>query len=124
MKVVQIGCGKMSAYCMRYVLDRGGEIVGAYDVSEKIVGKDISAVIGSQEKHGVTIEHVDNLDKSLKACTPDIAIITTQSLISSIYPVLEILAQNQVNAVSICEELFYAWDSNPVARRRAEYGRV
>ncbi|PIE65068.1 MAG: dihydrodipicolinate reductase [Desulfobacterales bacterium] len=114
MKVVQIGCGKMAAYCMRYVLERGGEVVGAYDVSEEILGKDISAVIGDQKKHGVLIEHVDNLDKSLKACKPDIAIITTQSLVSSIYPLLEIVAENRVHAVSICEELFYAWDSNPV----------
>ncbi len=120
MKVVQIGCGKMSAYSMRYVLDRGGEVVGAYDVSEKILGKDISEVIGSQEKYGVTVEHVDNLDASLKICTPDIAIITTQSLVSSIYPVLEVLAQNQVNAVSICEELFYAWDSNPVVSKKID----
>ncbi|PIE51464.1 dihydrodipicolinate reductase [Candidatus Fermentibacteria bacterium] len=120
MRVVQVGCGKMSAYCMRYVFDRGGEVVGAYDVSEEIVGKDISAVIGCRDNHGVAIEHIDNLDKSLKACKPDIAVITTKSLVSSIYPVLEILAKNHVNAVSICEELFYAWDSNPGVSRKMD----
>lgn len=112
MKVVQVGCGKMSVYTMRYVLERGGEIVGAYDVYDKIIGKDISEVIGC-EKLGVTIEHIDDLDCSLKRVKPDIAIITTKSLVASILPTIEVLAENNVNIVSICEELFYSWDSNP-----------
>lgn len=112
MKVVQVGCGKMSAYTMRYVLERKGQLVGAYDVRAELVGKDVSEIIGGAPI-GVKVEHIDQLDESLKRVQPDIAVITTQSLIASIYPLLEVLAKNHVNAVSICEELFYAWDSNP-----------
>lgn len=112
MKVVQVGCGKMSAYTMRYVLERGGELVGAYDVVEAVIGKDVGEIIGCAPL-GVKVEHVRDLDKSLKRVKPDIAVITTRSLIASIKPELEILAKNHVNAVSICEELFYGWDSNP-----------
>lgn len=119
MKVVQIGCGKMSAYSMRYVLERQGELVGAYDVYDKIIGQDVSAIIGGSPI-GVLIEHIDNLDQSLKRVQPDIAIITTKSLVASIYPVIEILAKNHVNAVSICEELFYAWDSNPTVSNKID----
>lgn len=119
MKVVQIGCGKMSAYTMRYVLEKHGELVGAYDVYEGIIGKDVSEIIGGT-KVGVTVEHIDNLDASLKRVKPDIAIITTKTLVSSIYPVLEVLAQNHVNGTSISEELFYAWDSNPTVSRQID----
>ncbi|MGP1377100.1 MAG: NAD(P)H-dependent amine dehydrogenase family protein [Bulleidia sp.] len=119
MKVIQVGCGKMSAYTMRYVLERKGELVGAFDVYDGIIGKDVSALIGG-EPVGVVVEHIDNLDQSLKKSRPDIAVITTKSLVASIYPVLEVLAKNHVNAVSICEELFYAWDSNPGVSKKMD----
>lgn len=119
MKVVQVGCGKMSAYSMRYVLERKGQLVGAYDIRTELVGKDVSEIIGGAPI-GVKIEHIDQLDESLKRVQPDIAVITTQSLIASIYPLLEVLAKNHVNAVSICEELFYAWDSNPVVSKKID----
>jgi len=112
MKVVQVGCGKMSVFTMRYVLERGGELAGAYDIAQSRIGKDIGEIIGGAPR-GVKVEDVRDLDASLRRIKPDIAIITTQSLLSSIKPLLETLAKNHVNAVSICEEMFYGWDSSP-----------
>lgn len=118
-KVVQIGCGKMSAYTMRYVYEKGSQIVGAFDVNESIIGKDIGTIIGGENK-GVIVNNINVLDEKLKEIKPDIAIITTQSLISSIYPLIEILAKNHVNVVSICEELFYGWASNPIVSEKID----
>ena len=80
-KVFQIGCGKMSKYTMRYVYEHGAEIVGAVDINSEIIGRDISDIIDCQDK-GIIIDNVDNLEALLESTKPDIAIVTTMSLLN------------------------------------------
>ena len=121
LKVAQIGCGKMSLYTMRYVYEKGGEICCAYDVNPAVVGKDISCILGG-ENRGVIIEDAKNLDSSLKANKPDVAIITTMSLMKDIYPAMLACAKNGVNAISTCEEAFFPANSSP--KITAELDRI
>ncbi len=109
-KVFQIGCGKMAAYTMRYVLEKGGVIVGAVDVSD-IVGQDIGAVIGCKNL-GVKIAHAKDLEQELKRTKPDVAIVTTMSLMKDLYESLMVCAKCGVNAITTCEEAFFPWNSS------------
>jgi len=73
-KVIQYGCGKMSVYTMRYVLENGGQIVGAIDINPEVIGKDIGEIIG-KENIGVSVTSVDKAEELLKTVKPDICII-------------------------------------------------
>ena len=114
--VAQIGCGKMAAYTMKYVYEKGGEVVCAYDIDPKKIGKDISFIMGGK-KRGVVIEDVKNLEQSLKEHKPKCAIIMTMSLMSDIYDSMLACANAGVNAISTCEEAFYPMNSNPKLTR-------
>lgn len=112
-RVVQYGTGKMSVYTMRYVYEKGGEIVGAIDAKKDLIGKDIGEVINSEEK-GVTITAVEDAEKMLKQVNPDIVIVTTMSLLKDIEDAFMLCAKLGINAISTCEEAFYPFNSNPV----------
>ena len=112
LKIVQVGCGKMSAYTMRYAIEKGYEIIGAVDANPNVVGKDISEIIGSERKN-VIIKNSTELDSLLKEVRPDICIVTTTSLIKELDEILTTCAINGVNAITTCEEAFYPMSSNP-----------
>ena len=111
-KFVQIGCGKMSIYTMRYVLENGGQIVGAIDVNPDVIGKDIGEIIGTEPK-GVTVTSVENAEELLKELNPDACIVTTMSLLNDVEDALMLCAKLGINAITTCEEAFYSYNSNP-----------
>lgn len=112
LKVVQYGCGKMAKYTMRYVYENGYEIVGAIDINEDIIGKDISAIMDTDDK-GVVITHAKDARELLLEVQPDICIVTTMSLMNDVKDALLLCAELGVNAITTCEEAFYPFNSNP-----------
>ena len=118
-KVVQYGAGKMSVYTMRYVYEKGGEIVGAIDVNPDVIGKDIGEIMGCEPK-GVKVVSAQEAEKVLKETKPDIAIVTTMSLLSDVEDALMLCAKVGVNAITTCEEAFYPWNSNPQLTKKID----
>lgn len=111
-KAVQYGVGKMSIYTMRYMIEKGIEIVGAVDVNKEIIGKDIGDILG-REKIGITVTSVENAREMMEENRPDICVITTRSLISELEEPYMMCADLGINAISTCEEAFYPHNSNP-----------
>ena len=112
MKIVQIGVGKMSIYTMRYIYEKGGEVIGAFDINPKVIGKDIGEVANIGNKN-IYVEDINNLENRLKELKPDIAIVMTMSLLSDVYDSLLTCAKCGVNAITTCEEAFDSYNSNP-----------
>ena len=118
-KVVQYGVGKMSVYTMRYVYEKGGEIVGAVDVNPNVVGKDIGEVMGTDKK-GIIVTDAKNAREMLMQTKPDICIVTTMSLIQDLEEALLLCAELGINAITTCEEAFYPANSNPNLTKRID----
>ena len=111
-RVVQYGTGKMSVYTMRYVFEKGAEIVGAIDVNPEVIGKDIGEIIGTEPK-GVTVTSAENAEELLKELNPDVCIVTTMSLLNDLENALMLCAKLGINAITTCEEAFFSYNSNP-----------
>ena len=111
-KVVQYGTGKMSVYTMRYVYEKGAEIVGAVVVNPAVIGKDIGEVMGCEPK-GVKVVALEEAENMMKEVKPDIAIVTTMSLFSDVEEALMLCAKLGINAITTCEEAFYPANSSP-----------
>ena len=118
-RVAQYGCGKMSVYTMRYVYEKGGEIVGAIDINPSVIGKDIGEIIGTENK-GIKVVSIEDAESMIKQTKPDIVIVTTMSLIRDVEDALMLCARLGVNAITTCEEAFYPINSNPVITSRID----
>ena len=111
-RVAQYGCGKMSAYLMRYAIEKGGELVAAFDMNPAVIGKDAGEIMKTAPV-GVKISNASDADAVLKETKPDICIIATRSTMAELKEAFTACAKNGVNAISTCEESLYPWNSSP-----------
>lgn len=118
-KVVQYGTGKMAVYTMRYVEEKGGEVVGAIDINPAIIGKDIGEIMGQAPK-GVKVTSLQNAEEMLKEVKPDICVVETMSLFKDVKDALMLCAKLGINAITTCEEAFYPMNSYPEATKQID----
>lgn len=119
LRIAQYGCGKMAKYIMRYVYEKGGEIVAAFDVNPEIIGKDIGEIMGAPAK-GVKVRDAAETDAVLASLKPDACIITTMSLMRDIRDALLVCAKNGVNAITTNEEAIFPMNSSPSLTREVD----
>lgn len=118
-RVVQYGCGKMSTYTMRYVMEKGGKVVGAVDINSDVIGKDIGQLMNI-DPVGVHVTSVENAEKMLREVQPDICIIETMSLMVDVKDALMLCAKLGINAITTCEEAFYPMVSSPTITKEID----
>lgn len=111
LRIAQYGCGKMSVYLMRYVLEKGAELIAAFDVNPELIGKDIGEIMGTGF-FGIRISDAKEADGLLRELKPDVCIIATRSTMIDVREAFTVCAGNGVNAISTCEESLYPWNSS------------
>lgn len=118
MRIAQYGCGRMSSYTMRYAIEKGAEIVCAFGRISNI-GTDIGAIAGVG-KTGVFVQDSKNAVTIMKETKPDACLITTASLMHDVRQALTDCAEAGVNAITLCEEAFFPWNSAPKTTRELD----
>ncbi|NMB11279.1 MAG: dihydrodipicolinate reductase [Firmicutes bacterium] len=117
-RVIQYGCGKMGRYFLRYLYEKGAEIVGAIDLNPALIGKDVGEVAGLGFKINVPIR--SDAEQVFSECDADACVIATRSLMPDVYDAFALAAKHGVNAISTCEEAFYPWNTSPALTNRLD----
>ncbi|WP_099205667.1 NAD(P)H-dependent amine dehydrogenase family protein [Scatolibacter rhodanostii] len=111
-RAIQYGCGKMSVYLIRYMMEKDVEIVAAFDASPAVIGKDIGEIIGG-EKVGILVSDSKEADTMMANLQADVCVVATLSTMADIKDAFAVCAKNGINAISTCEESLYPWNSSP-----------
>jgi 4-hydroxy-tetrahydrodipicolinate reductase len=109
LNVVSFGVGVIGSLTAKFILEHRQKrlnLVGAYDIDPRKVGRDLGAVIGLDHAEGIRVS--DDLDGVLTGDV-DVAIHTTSSYLKGTYPEIESIIAHGADIVSSCEELSYPY---------------
>ena len=111
-RVILYGVGAVGSLIAKALLEKQGiKIVGAVDIAEDKLGKDLGEVLGLNKKLGVKISKT--ADSVLSKTKADIAVHATSSYLEDTYPQIASIVKKGVNVVSTCEELSYPHLTHP-----------
>ncbi|MDR1189477.1 MAG: dihydrodipicolinate reductase [Bifidobacteriaceae bacterium] len=116
-KVVLYGSGLMGTVIIRYLVEKGFDLVGVIDNNPDLIGKDAGQLAGLGRDLGVTVSA--DADEVLSRGA-DVAILTLLSLMSDMEPFFAACARHGVNAISTCEEAFYPRTTSPEITARLD----
>ncbi|MDR1293788.1 MAG: dihydrodipicolinate reductase [Bifidobacteriaceae bacterium] len=116
-RVIVYGAGLMGTIVIRYLVEKGFDVVGVIDVNPDIVGDDAGQLAGLGRPLGVAVS--DDADAVL-AGGADIAVLSLMSLMADMEPFFAACARHGINAISTCEEAFYPRTTSPEITARLD----
>ena len=111
LRVVQYGCGKMGRVIMRYLLDKGVQIVGVIDMDESLEDQDIGEIAGLNRHIGIKVRRQP--DVVLDNCDADVAILALQSYLPDMHQAILECVTRGINVITTSEEALYPWTTSP-----------
>lgn len=118
-RIFLYGVGALGSLIAKYLLEKKEvDIVGAVDIAEDKVGKDLGEVLGINKKLGIKI--TDNIDDLLSEIKADVTIHATSSFLKETYPQIVSIIKHGVKVISTCEELSYPHYTEPKLARELD----
>jgi 4-hydroxy-tetrahydrodipicolinate reductase len=90
---------------------RGIRIVGAIDIDEKKVGRDLGALVEIDKLRGVDVS--SNSREILSNPEAQIVVLSTVSSLRQCFPQIREIVESSKHLISTCEELAYPWLTYP-----------
>lgn len=116
-RVVLYGCGLMGRVIVRYLHEKGVDVVGAIDNNPELVGQDIGTASGI-EPLGVIVSA--DAEAVLDETAPDVAVLTLLSLMADMETFLLHAVERGIDVVTTCEEAFHPWSTSPELTARLD----
>ena len=118
-KVLHIGLGPIGAGVVNQVANRKGlTIVGAVDIDQAKVGRDLGEVCGLGR--ALKVKVTDDISRTIKAVRPDVAVLCTSSSLKKVVPEFSAVLKHKVPIVSTTEELAYPVKSNRAVAKKID----
>ena len=111
-RIALYGVGAMGARVAKLLLKKKGvEIVGAVDVDEGKVGKDLGETLDIDKYLGIKVSN--NPDNVFSRANADVVIHSTTSFLKQTYSQIALAIKHGANVISTCEELSYPYAMEP-----------
>jgi 4-hydroxy-tetrahydrodipicolinate reductase len=108
------GFGAINRLVARLALARGYEIVGAIDIDENIIGKDVGELLGLKPIGVAVSRDVEDLELA------DVVIHATGSYLDKVFDQIASVARMGIHVVSTCETLSYPYYRYPILAQKLD----